>query len=145
MNLRAFERSDEEAIIALWERCGLTRPWNDPRKDIARKLSEQPELFLVGTQDGELIASVMAGFDGHRGWVYYLAVAPEHQRRSHGRTLMAEVERRLHEIGCPKINLMVRATNADVQGFYRSLGYIEEDVVNFGRRLSEDAPPLQKD
>jgi ribosomal protein S18 acetylase RimI-like enzyme len=99
MHIRPFQASDEAAVVALWERCRLTRPWNDPRKDIARKLSVQPELFLVGVIGGEVVASAMAGYDGHRGWVNYLAVAPEQQRRGLGRALMREVEQRLVALG----------------------------------------------
>ena len=145
MQIRSFERPDEDAVIQLWERCGLTRPWNDPRKDIARKLGEQPELFLVGLHGDEPIASAMAGFDGHRGWVYYFAVAPEHRRRGCGRQLMAEVERRLVERGCPKLNLQVRSSNAQVLAFFRSLGYAQDEVISLGRRLIEDAPPVGAD
>ena len=84
MQIRAFRDTDEAAIIALWERCGLTRPWNDPRRDIARKLAEDPRLFLVGERDGDVMASAMAGYDGHRGWVHYLAIHPDHQEQGHG-------------------------------------------------------------
>src|SRR5438445_7602067 len=108
MQIRPYLAADEAAIIDLWQACGLTRPWNDPKKDIARKLTEQPELFLVGEVDGRPVASAMVGFDGHRGWVYYLAVHPDHQRRDHGRRLMAHAEQLLIERGCPKINLLVR-------------------------------------
>src|SRR5690606_25184716 len=97
-----YQPEYEEAVVALWEQCGLVRPWNDPRQDIARKLAEQPELFLVGLSGSEVVATVMAGFDGHRGWVYYLAVSPEHRRQSYGRQLMQEVERLLVARGCPK-------------------------------------------
>ena len=138
LEIRSFRPSDEEAVVRLWEACGLTRPWNDPRKDIARKLTEQPELFLVGTFDGEVVATAMAGFDGDRGWVYYLAVAPGRRRQSFGRQLMQEAERRLIERGCPKLMLMVRSSNRDVVEFYRKLGYAREDVVTMGRRLIED-------
>jgi ribosomal protein S18 acetylase RimI-like enzyme len=138
LNIRTFEPNDEDAVIRLWERCGLTRPWNDPRKDIARKRSEQPDLFLVGLAGGAIVASVMAGFDGHRGWVYYLAVAPEHRGKSFGRRLMREVEHRLIERGCPKLNLQVRASNPEAIAFYRKLGYVEDEVVSLGRRLIED-------
>lgn len=138
MDIRPFEPNDEDAVIRLWERCGLIRPWNDPRKDIARKLSEQPELFLVGLADDTVVASAMAGFDGHRGWVYYLAVAPEQRGKSFGRRLMREVERSLIERGCPKLNLQVRASNPEAIAFYRKLGYVEDDVVSLGRRLIED-------
>lgn len=138
MEIRCYRPDDEQAVIRLWERCGLIRPWNDPRKDIERKLSEQPELFLVGQNGADVIATVMAGFDGHRGWVYYLAVAPEQRGKSYGRRLMQAVERLLLARGCPKLNLQVRASNQDVLAFYRKLGYVQDDVVSLGRRLVED-------
>lgn len=138
MHIRPYQASDEQAVIAIWSECGLIRPWNDPRRDIARKLSEQPELFLVAVEDREPIGTAMVGFDGHRGWVYYLAVSPGQQRQSIGRTLMAEAERLLLERGCPKICLMVRAGNADVIEFYKKLGYAQDQVVTLGRRLIAD-------
>jgi ribosomal protein S18 acetylase RimI-like enzyme len=138
MQIRPFQESDEPAVIALWEACGLTRSWNDPRKDIARKLAVQREGFLVGTHDGRVIASVMAGYEGHRGWVNYLAVAPDARLRGCGRQLMAEVERLLLAAGCPKINLQIRTSNTAVIEFYRRLGYAQDDVVSFGRRLVSD-------
>jgi len=138
MAIRSFEPADERAVVALWQACGLTRPWNDPHKDIARKLTEQPELFLVGTLGGALMATAMIGYDGHRGWVYYLAVAAEHRQQSYGRALMDEAERRLVAIGCPKINLLVRSSNAAVIDFYRSLGYTQDDSVSLGKRLIKD-------
>ena len=141
MKIRAFERGDTETVIALWRRCGLTRPWNDPHRDIQRKLGEQPELFLVGTVRKKIVASAMAGFDGHRGWVYYLAVAPKHQRKSLGRELMQEIERLLKDRGCPKINLQIRSSNQKVVEFYRRLGYGQDDVVSFGKRLIHDQAP----
>jgi len=138
--IRTFTGPDEDAVIALWHAAGLTRPWNDPRADIARKLAVQPELFLVGELGGELVASAMAGYDGHRGSVYYLAVSPAHQRAGHARAVMAEVERRLLAIGCPKLNLMVRHDNRGALGFYQRLGYDEAAVVVLGKRLIVDAP-----
>jgi ribosomal protein S18 acetylase RimI-like enzyme len=141
MKIRAFQASDEGGVVALWQECGLTRPWNDPHADIARKLTEQPELFLVGTVAGELVATAMVGFDGHRGWVYYLAVSPRHRRRSYGRALMREAERLLIERGCPKLNLLVRSSNAEVIEFYGKLGYVQDDVVSLGRRLIHDQRP----
>lgn len=138
MKIRSYESQDEAAIIALWHVCGLVRPWNDPRKDIARKLTTQPELFLVGTVDAVVVATAMAGFDGHRGWVYYLAVAPGHRQRSYGTLLMREAERLLMQRGCPKLCLMVRSSNADVMAFYRGLGYAQDEVVSLGRRLIPD-------
>lgn len=138
MHLRAFAPGDESSVIRLWEDCGLTRPWNDPAKDIARKLTVQPELFLVGEVDGEVVASGMFGFDGTRGWVHYLAVAPGHRGESLGRALMAEGERLLTELGCPKLNLQVRTGNERVLGFYRALGYLPDDTVSLGKRLIAD-------
>ena len=140
MDIRPFLESDEPAVIALWEACGLTRSWNDPRKDIARKLAVQREWFLVGTEDGRVVASVMAGYDGHRGWVNYLAVSPDARMKGGGRQMMAEVERLLCAAGCPKINLQIRTTNDAVIEFYRRLGYVQDDVVSFGRRLIVDEP-----
>ena len=140
MRIRAYASGDQPAVLSLWEACGLTRPWNDPRRDIARKLAEQPELFLVGSSDGELMASAMAGFDGHRGWIYYFAVSPAHRGHGHGRALMQEVERLLRERGCPKLNLQVRSGNTDAVAFYRKLGYVEDDVISLGKRLIADPP-----
>jgi ribosomal protein S18 acetylase RimI-like enzyme len=141
VRIRPFCPDDEAAVVALWQACGLTRPWNDPHQDIVTKLTTQPELFLVGTVDEALMASAMIGFDGHRGWVYYLAVDPAHQRAGHGRALMHEAERLLAERGCPKLNLQVRTSNAEVIDFYRKLGYTVEERTNLGRRL--DAAPNQ--
>ncbi|MFA5551697.1 MAG: GNAT family acetyltransferase [Trueperaceae bacterium] len=137
--IRPFAVTDTDEIVKLWEECGLVRPWNDPRKDIERKLRVQPELFLVAQDAAAVVGSVMAGFDGHRGWIYYLAVAASHQRRSLGRDLMQQAERLLVELGCPKVNLMVRSTNVAVVGFYRRLGYEQDDVVSLGKRLIADA------
>ena len=138
MKIRAYEAPDEQAVIALWQECGLTRPWNNPRRDIARKLTEQPELFFVGTYEGAVVSTAMVGFDGHRGWVYYLAVAPKYRGKSFGRALMKEAERLLIERGCPKLNLQVRASDTEAVEFYRKLGYIQDEVVSFGRRLIPD-------
>lgn len=138
MHIRTFERADEADVVALWRRCGLTRPWNDPHQDIARKLSEQPELFLVGTVAGRLVASAMIGFDGHRGWIYYLAVAPGWQRRGFGKRLIEEAERRLIAVGCPKLMLLVRAENTAAIEFYRNLGYDDNAVAVLGKRLISD-------
>jgi ribosomal protein S18 acetylase RimI-like enzyme len=139
MHIRPFRAGDEGTVIALWQSCGLTRPWNDPRKDIARKLAVQPELFLVGELGGEVVATVMAGYEGHRGWVNYLAVAPAQQRKGVGRTLMREVEQRLQERGCPKINVQVRNGNGSALAFYARLGYAQDEAVSLGKRLIRDA------
>lgn len=139
MQIRAFETADTEAVIALWTACGLTRPWNDPRKDIARKLAVQPELFLVGIVEDALGATAMGGYDGHRGSVYYLAVDPAHRARGLGAAIMAELETRLTAMGCPKLNLLVRTENIGVRGFYEGLGYETQETVCLGKRLIPDA------
>ena len=138
MDIRPFREADTDAVVALWQRCGLTRPWNDPRKDVARKLAVQREMFLVGEIDGEIIGSIMAGYDGHRGWINYLAVDPKHQRNGYGRSLMCEAERLLRAAGCPKINLQIRAGNSAAVAFYRSLSMSQDDVLSFGKRLESD-------
>jgi len=140
MDIRPFDTTDEAAVIDLWHRCGLTRPWNDPARDIRRKLRVRPELFLVGVVGGEVVATVMAGYDGHRGWINYLGVAPERQREGLGRAIMAEAERLLREAGCPKINLQVRTSNAGAVEFYRRLGFVIDEVVSLGKRLERDEP-----
>ena len=138
MQIRPFEDSDEAAVIALWEAAGLTRSWNDPRKDIERKRSVQREWFLVGTEDGAVMASIMIGYDGHRGWINYLAVDAAHRKCGHARTLMREAERLLSAAGCPKINLQIRTSNAAVIAFYEAIGYGRDEVVSFGKRLIAD-------
>jgi ribosomal protein S18 acetylase RimI-like enzyme len=136
--VRMFAKADEAAVVALWRAAGLTRPWNDPHADIARKQAVQPELFLVGELGGEVVASAMAGYDGHRGSVYYLAVHPDHQRAGYARALMAEIERRLLQLGCPKLNLMVRHDNTAAIGFYERIGYEPQAVAVLGKRLIVD-------
>lgn len=138
MQIRPYLEADEAAVVALWQACGLTRPWNDPHKDIARKLTVQRELFLVGERDAGIVASVMAGYEGHRGWVNYLAVAPELRGQGHGAALMQHVERALRARGCPKINLLVRSSNSAVLAFYRRLGYAVDEAVPLGKRLIPD-------
>jgi ribosomal protein S18 acetylase RimI-like enzyme len=138
--IRAFRKSDEDAVVALWQACGLTRPWNNPRKDIERKMTVQSELFLVGLVDDKIVATLMAGYDGHRGWVNYLAVAPEHRRQGFGRVLMQEAEDRLLALGCPKVNIQVRTSNQEALGFYRSIGYLQDEAVSLGKRLIPDQP-----
>lgn len=138
MNIRGFRVEDTEQVVELWMDCGLTRPWNNPRKDIKRKLAVQPELFLVGESQGRIVASVMAGYEGHRGWVNYLAVSPTLQTGGFGRQLMNDVEARLLALGCPKVNLQVREGNDAAMAFYRRLGYTEDRAVGFGKRLIAD-------
>ena len=136
--IRPFSPADTAAVVALWQACGLTRPHNDPRRDIARKLAVQPELFLVGEAQGRLAATAMSGYDGHRGWIYYLAVAPDLQGQGLGRRMVAAVEARLLALGCPKINLQVRADNAAAVGFYTRLGFAADDLRSLGKRLIPD-------
>jgi ribosomal protein S18 acetylase RimI-like enzyme len=138
MEIRPFEDADEARVIEIWRACGLLRPWNDPRKDIARKLQVQRELFLVGVEGGAVVATAMAGYEGHRGWVNYLAVDPAHRRHGLARVLMAEVEARLRAQGCPKINLQIRHDNHDARAFYERLGFTEDAVVSYGKRLEHD-------
>ncbi|HVJ11267.1 MAG TPA: GNAT family acetyltransferase [Burkholderiales bacterium] len=138
MTIRPFQLADEPAVIALWEECKLTRPWNDPHKDIARKLAVQPELFLVGVVDEAVMASVMAGYEGHRGWVNYLAVAPRFRGQGHARALMQHVEALLLRRGCPKVSLMVRSSNREALEFYCHLGYAQDESVSLGKRLIPD-------
>ncbi|WP_431073077.1 GNAT family acetyltransferase [Microbacterium phyllosphaerae] len=143
--VRAFERADTESVVALWDEAGLTRPWNDPRLDIERKLTVQPELFLVvedsaaGEQESAIVGSVMAGYDGHRGWLYYLATATTHRRQGIACALVGEAERLLLALGCPKVQLMVREGNDTVLGLYDALGYERFSVSNTGKRLIVDA------
>ncbi|MFH6601758.1 GNAT family acetyltransferase [Ectopseudomonas khazarica] len=138
MLIRPFQPSDETAVVDLWQRCDLTRPWNDPYKDIQRKLQVQPELFLVGEIDGTLVASAMAGYEGHRGWVNYLAVCPQQRQRGLARQLMAHIETLLLAMGCPKLSLQVRDTNAAALAFYERLGYQVDASVSLGKRLIAD-------
>ena len=138
MDMRSYQPADEAAVIALWHACGLTRPWNNPQLDIERKLTVQPEMFYVVEDGGAIVATMMVGYEGHRGWINYLAVAESHRRRGLARRLMAEAERALIERGCPKINLQIRATNSAVVAFYASLDYAQDDVISMGRRLIPD-------
>ena len=138
MEIREFKIQDEEEVIALWTECKLVVPWNDPKKDIQRKLKVNPELFLVGTTEGRIVATIMGGYEGHRGWVNYLAVSPSHQRKGYGRKMMEYVEAILREKGCPKINLQVRETNSEVIAFYKSIGYAVDNVIGMGKRLESD-------
>ncbi len=138
VEVRAFESRDTESVVALWEDCGLTRPWNDPRLDIARKLSAQPELFLVAVAGDDVVGSVMAGYDGHRGWLYYLAASPRRRGEGIGRALVERAEQLLLAMGCPKVQLMVRPENTAVHDFYAALGYTEFDTWTTGRRLIAD-------
>jgi len=138
--LRSYEPGDREALVALWSICELTRPWNNPHRDIDRKLARDGDNLLVLEEDNQLIGSVMVGYEGHRGWVNYLAVHPDHRRQGLGRLLMDEAERRLRDLGCAKVNLQVRASNETAREFYRQIGYTIDEAVSFGKRLEHDIP-----
>lgn len=136
--IRAFEERDTEMVVSLWQTTGLTRPWNDPYRDIARKLAVQRELFLVAEDGRAVVGTVMAGYDGHRGWLYYLASDPSRRGAGIGSALVEAAEERLLAMGCPKVQLMVRPDNGIAQGFYEKLGYQAFDVWATGKRLIED-------
>lgn len=138
LSVRSYRPADRDPLIELWRRCDLTRPWNDPDRDIDRKLERDGELLLVGAVDEQLVATVMAGYDGHRGWVNYLAVDPACRGAGHGAAMMRAAETRLLALGCPKINLQIRTSNLDAVRFYESIGYSMDDVVSMGRRLIDD-------
>jgi len=136
--IRPFQTEDEDALVALWKMCELTVPWNNPHKDIARKLQVQPELFLVGILDSNLIATVMGGYDGHRGWINFLAVHPDFRENGYGQKIMNSVETEIRKIGCPKINLQIRRGNDKIASFYQKLGFTSDHVVSMGKRLEDD-------
>jgi ribosomal protein S18 acetylase RimI-like enzyme len=138
IKIRNVSLDDIEKVIALWGECGLTVPWNDPKKDFQRKFEHSPQWFLIAEAEGNVIASAMYAYDGHRGNVNYLAVLPQFQKRGVGERLMVDIEDKLTKMGCPKINLLIRDTNVDVLNFYESLGYKTDPVVCVGKRLIAD-------
>jgi len=138
VNIRLFIKSDTETVVSLWQSCGLVRSWNNPYLDIERKLAVNPEWFVVGEVNQEIVASAMFGYEGHRGWINYLAVLPEHQRRGYAKQLMQFGEDLLLKVGCPKLNLQVRDTNTHALRFYEALGYKIDASVSLGKRLIPD-------
>ncbi|WP_119697216.1 GNAT family acetyltransferase [Microbacterium halotolerans] len=138
VDIRTLVASDIDDVIALWDVTGLTRPWNDPRADIARARGVWPELLLVAVAGETVVGSVLAGYDGHRGWLYYLATDPSRRREGIAAALVAEAEQRLIALGCPKVQLMVRAGNAEVLRFYDARGYDRSDVLVTGKRIISD-------
>lgn len=140
MRVREFQQADEPQVIEVWRACGLTRPWNDPARDIARKKEVQPDLFLVAEDDGTIVGTVMAGYEGHRGWINYLGVLPARQKSGIARAMMDEAERRLRALGCPKINLQVRSDNEQALAFYARIGFQQDPVLSLGKRLVRDEP-----
>ncbi len=139
MNIRPYEKNDKDAVISLWKECGLVTPQNDPAKDIERKLKVDADLFLVGVNENIIVATVMGGYEGHRGWINYLAVKPSEQRKGYGQAIMQSVESAIKAKGCPKINLQVRSTNKAVVAFYSALGYGNDHVLGLGKRLEPDS------
>jgi ribosomal protein S18 acetylase RimI-like enzyme len=140
MQVRLFEEADAPAVAALWrEVFAYSAKHNDPARVIRDKLAVQRELFFVALLDGALVGTVLGGYDGHRGWVYSLAVAPQTRRRGVGTALMRHVERELATRGCPKINLQVLASNAGTVEFYRKLGYAAEERISMGKLLESPA------
>ena len=127
--------AEVEAAVALWDEADLLRPWNDPRADIARALRAPSATVLAGRFDGALVATIIVGWDGHRGWIYYLAVAAAERRRGFGARMLRAAEAWLAERGAPKLNLLVRAENATVVGFYEAMGYRRGDVLMMQRAL----------
>ena len=135
LRIRSYRAADQSAVIDLWQRCNLVVPQNDPQKDIEMKSRVQADLFFVGVIGNRIVATLMAGYDGHRGWIYYLAVDPDDQRRGMGRRMMEWAEAALKKRGCSKINLQVRTSNPAVISFYEHLGYSNDDVIGLGKRL----------
>ena len=138
LEIRSYRESDEKAVVQLWRDCDLVVPWNDPVKDIHRKLRVQRDMFLVALLGSRLIATVMAGYEGHRGRINYLAISPDCRKIGYGRRLMDEAEARLRAEGCAKISLRIRSSNAGAMEFYKRIGYSIDDVVSMGKRLEED-------
>ncbi|MFK7892053.1 MAG: GNAT family acetyltransferase [Granulosicoccus sp.] len=146
--IRSFKEEDTASVIGLWVACELVRPWNDATKDIQRKCLQNDELFLVAIVDepsddepGDdelIIGTVMAGYEGHRGWINYLAVHPDYRNLELGRKLMQAAEEKLLSLGCPKINLQIRADNAEVLQFYSALGFSDDHCISLGKRLIHD-------
>ena len=135
-----IEDADVAAVVSLWERCALTRPWNDPASDIALARRGENSTILLGREDERVVASAMVGHDGHRGWVYYVAVDPAQQKKGFGRVIMAAAENWLRQTGIEKVQLLVRPENTAVRAFYESIGYGEQPRVMFAKWL--DGRPL---
>jgi len=131
--IRPYQSADENSVLALWASCGLFTIDSNPQADIHRKLAVQPELFVVGTLASAVIASGMAGDDGHRGYLYYLAVRPDHQRKGYGRAMVTHIQQLLYKRGCKKLNLFVSPENLSALNFYKHLGFSYNDMFSMGR------------
>lgn len=141
LEISEIRDGDVDAVIALWQACGLTRPWNDPHADIAFARSVDNATVLVGRHEGTVAASVMVGHDGHRGTIYYVAVDPTLQGRGLGATVMDAAEAWLRARGVWKLNVLVRADNAPVVGFYEAHGYTVENLVNLSKWIDPSKRP----
>jgi len=142
VHIRPYQNHDREAVVDLWERCGLVVPHNDPLRDIEKKQQVNPDWFLAGEVKGNIVATCMVGYEGHRGWINYLAVSPELRRSGIATRMMKKAEEILSRAGCPKINLQVRESNRDVIAFYECLGYANDRVISLGKRLESDNPGI---
>jgi hypothetical protein len=140
LNIAAIEDGDIPAVIALWQTCGLTRPWNDPGADIALARRRPNSTVLVGRDGNAIVATAMVGHDGHRGWVYYVAVDPDRRAQGHGRAIMDAAEAWLRGVDIAKLQLLVRRTNAKAGAFYQSLGYAEAETIVFAKWLDGREP-----
>ena len=136
--IRSFSADDQKDVLELWSKCGLVIKQNNPDLDIERKLRVNPEWFLVGEHKGKIIATCMVGYEGHRGWINYLAVSPRYRRQGFATRMMQKAEKILQNAGCPKINLQIRTSNMDVMKFYESIGFMKDDVISMGKQLVKD-------
>lgn len=133
--IRTFKQKDENEVIKLWQKCYLIVPQNDPKLEIISKMNFQPDLFFVGLINKKIIASIMVGYEGHRGWINYLAVHPYYQRKGFGRQLMEYATEILSNMNCQKINVQIRESNIDTIEFYKKLGYMDDKVISYGKRI----------
>ena len=135
LEITMYKPEFQDQVVDLWKKCNLVTPQNDPVEDIKKKTDFQPELFLVGFLEGKVVGSIMVGYEGHRGWINYLAVLPEYQKRGYGRKLVKRAVEALTTLGCQKVNLQVRETNLYVIDFYKHLGFKDDHVISLGKRL----------
>ena len=142
MNIRTAKLQDTPAIVALWKETNLLVPWNNPEEDIKRAFSTPTSTILVAEIENKLIGTILAGYDGHRGWIYYLAVKPEYQKHGYGRRLVEAAEDWLKSQGAPKIHLLIRKDNSQVQSFYHSIGYETSDVLMMKKTIDTMRKPL---
>ena len=140
LKIDAITEADVEPVVALWQRCGLTRPWNDPHADIALARRRDNSTILLGRDGGAIVATVMVGHDGHRGWVYYVATDPDRRAKGYGRAIMNAAEEWLRAAGIAKLQLLVRRDNAKAGAFYQSIGYAEAQTIVFAKWLDGREP-----